>query len=308
MSYGYDGPRPTSASWSGTVSGSIQWSYDNDLAVAQESVCDAASNCNPIAFGYDNDKLLTTAGDETLSRDPQNGLLSATNVGSIGDSWSYNTFGEPATYTASFNGSPIFAQSYTRDDGGRITTKSETISGVSSTTTYGYDTAGRLTTVITNGTTTASYTYDQNSNRLTKNTEAGVYDAEDRMLSYNGTTYTYTGNGELQTKTDSTGTTSYSYDELGNLMSVTKPDGTQIEYVIDGQNRRVAKKVNGTITQRLIYSDALRPAATLDSSGNVDERFVYASRSNVPDLIYKGGNTYRVISDHLGSPRLIVDV
>jgi len=37
-------------------------------------------------------------------------------------------------------------------------------------------------------------------------------------------------------------------------------------------------------------------------------RFVYASRGNVPDYIVKGGNTYRIISDHLGSPRLVVDI
>jgi hypothetical protein len=27
----------------------------------------------------------------------------------------------------------------------------------------------------------------------------------------------------------------------------------------------------------------------------------------VPDYIIKGGNTYRIISDHLGSPRLVID-
>jgi RHS repeat-associated protein len=41
--------------------------------------------------------------------------------------------------------------------------------------------------------------------------------------------------------------------------------------------------------------------------GNVVERFVYGSRPNVPDYIVKDGNTYRVITDQLGSPRLIVN-
>ena len=36
-------------------------------------------------------------------------------------------------------------------------------------------------------------------------------------------------------------------------------------------------------------------------------RFAYASKSNVPDLILKGGKVYRIFSDHLGSPRLVVD-
>ena len=37
-------------------------------------------------------------------------------------------------------------------------------------------------------------------------------------------------------------------------------------------------------------------------------RFVYGSKANILDYIVKNGNTYRIISDHLGSPRFIVDI
>jgi RHS repeat-associated protein len=47
--------------------------------------------------------------------------------------------------------------------------------------------------------------------------------------------------------------------------------------------------------------------AELDGSGNVISRFIYGTRSNVPDYMLKGANSYRIISDHLGSPRLVVD-
>jgi RHS repeat-associated protein len=36
-------------------------------------------------------------------------------------------------------------------------------------------------------------------------------------------------------------------------------------------------------------------------------RFVYGTRSNVPDYMIKGGVTYRLIADHLGSVRLVVN-
>src|SRR5207253_2531440 len=65
--------------------------------------------------------------------------------------------------------------------------------------------------------------------------------------------------------------------------------------------------VNGTTVQRFIYQDGLRPIAELDGSNNVVSRFVYGSRANVPDYIIKGGVTYRILSDHLGSPRTVVD-
>jgi hypothetical protein len=36
-------------------------------------------------------------------------------------------------------------------------------------------------------------------------------------------------------------------------------------------------------------------------------RFVYGSNALVPDYVVKGGATYRIVSHHLGSPRLVVD-
>jgi len=50
-----------------------------------------------------------------------------------------------------------------------------------------------------------------------------------------------------------------------------------------------------------LYGDALNPVAELDGTGAVVARFVYGSRSNVPDYMVKGGTTYRIVSDHLGS-------
>jgi len=41
--------------------------------------------------------------------------------------------------------------------------------------------------------------------------------------------------------------------------------------------------------------------------GNVVARFVYGTQANVPDAMIKGGKVYRILTDHLGSPRLVVD-
>ncbi len=138
-------------------------------------------------------------------------------------------------------------------------------------------------------------------------TVTGSYDAQDRLLAYGEATYTYTANGELQTKTTPAGTTTYQYDVVGNLLSVTLPNGTSIDYVIDGRNRRIGKKVNGALVQGFLYRDQLKPVAELDGTGAVVGRFVYGSSPLVPDYVIKGGVTYRILSDHLGSPRLVVD-
>ena len=140
----------------------------------------------------------------------------------------------------------------------------------------------------------------------------GTYDAQDRLVTYGTKTYTYNAAGDLEQVVDSAlpagqQTTLYQYDALGNLIQVDLPDGRVITYVIDGQNRRIGKKVNGSLVQAWLYQDQLNPVAELDGAGNVTARFVYGSRPNVPDTIQKGGATYRVVADHLGSPRLIVD-
>ena len=204
-------------------------------------------------------------------------------------------------------GGTAYSVTYTRDNVGRITGNSEAINGVNHSYSYGYDQDGRLNSATIDGATT-TYGYDANGNRTQVNGVAiATYDDQDRLLTYGSNSYSYTANGELLTKTDSAGTTNYTYDVLGNLLQVQLPNGNDIQYIVDGQNRRVGKEVNGTLVQGFLYQNQLNPVAELDGSGNVVEQFVYGSRLNVPDYIIKAGIEYRVITDQLGSPRLIVD-
>ncbi|MBL8253480.1 MAG: RHS repeat protein, partial [Candidatus Competibacter sp.] len=307
LAYSYSGALLTQTAWTGAVAGAVGFAYDNDFRLTSVSV----NGANPVAYQYDPDSLLTRAGDLTLSRDAQNGLLTGTVLGSVSDSLGYNGFGEVATYSAAHNGAALFATQYTRDALGRITEKRETVQGVADTYAYGYDPAGRLVQVSKNGAVASGYAYDANGNRLSKtaggSTVNGTYDAQDRLTQYGGTTYAYTANGELAGKTAGGQTTAYQYDVLGNLRRVTLPGGTEIEYLIDGANRRIGKKIGGVLAQGFLYQDGLKPVAELDGGGQIVSRFVYATGINVPDYMVKSGATYRIVTDHLGSPRLVVD-
>jgi RHS repeat-associated protein len=307
LSYAYDGALLTGSTWAGSVAGSVTRAYNNNFRLSSLSV----NGINPISFQYDNDNQLIAAGSLTLSRQTQNGLLSTTTLGSVADARNYNDFGEPTSYSATFNSAGIYAAQYSRDKLGRLTQKVETIGGVTDTYVYTYDSAGRLSLVEKNGVSSAAYTYDGNGNRLTFSGPGGpvngTYDDQDRLLQYGATIYSYTANGELLSRTTGGQTTSYQYDVVGNLKSVTLPDNTEIEYLVDGRNRRIGKRVNGVLNQGFLYQDELSPIVELDGNNTVVSRFIYGSRSNVPDYLLKGGATFRIITDHLGSPRLIVD-
>ncbi|MEN8170596.1 MAG: RHS repeat-associated core domain-containing protein [Pseudomonadota bacterium] len=223
----------------------------------------------------------------------------------------HNGFGELQTQTTTVIGTAQYGTQYQRDKLGRITRKVESLEGVSSVYDYGYDLAGHLETVKENGTLVSTYSYDANGNRLGYNGPLGLatanYDAQDRLISYGNASYAYTPNGELIAKSQDGALTQYGYDVLGNLMQVVLPGDMTIDYVIDASNRRVGKKVNGQLTQGFLYRDQLNPIAELDGTGNVVSRFVYGSKSNVPDYMVKEGVSYRILSDHLGSPRLVVN-
>jgi len=314
LTYAYDGSLLKSETWVGAVSGSVSRTYDNNFRPIAQSVNDA----NPVSFGYDADDLLTGAGALTLTRSPQTGLLTGTTLNAVTDTLGYNSFGEITSYNASVSGSPVFSVTYARDALGRISAKTETIQGVTGTYAYTYDPAGRLTDVTTNGSATAHYDYDPNGNRVGGFNQASgtllnaTYDNQDRLVSAQSTllgtqSWTYTANGELLSKTDASGTTTYTYDLLGSLTHVARPNADPIDYVIDARDRRIGKKVSSTLVQGLLYDGQLTPVAELDGSGNVIGRFVYGSKANVPDYVIRGTTTYRIIADHLGSPRLVID-
>lgn len=308
LSYAYNSTLITRTTCTGVVTGTVDRAYDDNFRTAALTVTGGTS----VTFQYDVDGRLVRSGDLTLMRNAQNGLLSSATLDNVTDTWSYNGFGEPITYTAFYSGTPLIAVQYARDELGRIIQKTEMLGGVTDVYSYIYDLAGRLSVVQKNNITIASYTYDSNGNRLSftgpGGTVYGSYDDQDRLLQYGATVYTYTTNGELLSKANASQMTTYHYDALGNLLSLVQPDDTQVEYVVDGRNQRVGKRVNGVLQQVFLYQEDLRPVAELDGAGHIVSRFVYGTRVNVPEYMIRGDNTYRLILDQIGSPRLVIDV
>ena len=91
------------------------------------------------------------------------------------------------------------------------------------------------------------------------------------------------------------------------MLQMTNTSNGETTTEVNQQQNGHRTEVNGTLLQRFLYKDQLNPIAELGANNKIISRFVYGSKSNVPDYMIKNGITYRIISDHLGSPRLIVD-
>jgi len=310
LDFAWQGFLPISSTLSGELAGQVSQDFDSDFFLISESV-----NGNAIGFDYDNDGLLTRAGVVSLTRESGSGLLAGTTLGLVSETIDYNDFAEPVQRQVEVNSNPLIALDFNRDKLGRIDELAETIGGSTVTLAYSYDTAGRLIEVRQSDVPIESYTYDANSNRIQSTTAAGTidysYDNQDRLIETTGptgtTSYAYTNAGELESKTNPGGITSYDYDAAGNLRQVVLPNGSIIDYLIDGLDRRVGKQVNGEVVKGWLYRDLLNPVAELDGDGNVVTRFVYGERANVPSYMIRDGKTYRIVTDHLGSPRLVID-
>ncbi|HKO52561.1 MAG TPA: RHS repeat-associated core domain-containing protein [Polyangiaceae bacterium] len=342
QSFTYDGPLPkveTTAWLTSNSSAGITRVFNADLRLQSEAISvtptTGSTTATTATYGYDVDGLLTCAvlsgskcetnlGNKlVLAYSATTGALTSTTFGAtaafaVSDAYTPNAYGELASYSAKIGtSSPFFSLTYDnstgieRDGFGRVKRVTDHVAGT--VRDYSYDEQGRLAWVGNGSSALRHYTYDSNGNRLstspTSTTAIATYDAQDRLTSYEGTAYKYWPNGELRSKTTADGAmTEYSYSPLGYLTGGTLPNGTTFNFSYDGAGRRI-QKVIGSVTTRYIYRDGLRPVAVLDGNGSLISRFVYGSRKTVPDLmVLANGSTFRIISDQLGSPRVIVSV
>jgi RHS repeat-associated protein len=201
----------------------------------------------------------------------------------------------------------------TRDNNGRIISKTETVGGITASFAYTYDSMGRLLTVTKDGNLVEEYSYDLSGTRITEtNILRGLagrtfsYSDEDHLLTAGSVAYDYDLDGFLTTKTDGADVTTYSYSSRGELLSVTLPDSTLVEYVHDPLGRRIVKKVDGVIVEKYLWQGLTRLLAVYDGSDNLLMRFEYAD-SRMPVAMMSGGTSYYLTYDQVGSLRVVAD-
>ncbi|MBQ3630548.1 MAG: S-layer homology domain-containing protein [Prevotella sp.] len=206
-----------------TSDGVNDYSYDSKLRLKSIS-----GNGKSISFGYDGFNRITSAGDATYTYDDNS------NVKSInGTTYGYDKLNR--LVTVKFNGKTI---TYTYRKDSQLSTVD--YNGVM-TTTFGYDSAGRLTskqTKLSNGTVVAGYSYTLDKvGNITKQTKQEPFG--DILLSNEDVSYSYntanriTKAGDISFSFDENGNTTkrgseaYSWDKLDRL---TRAGSTNITY------------------------------------------------------------------------------
>jgi len=307
--YGYDGQLVTSETLRGTLNQTLGYTYNNDFDLTAFTYAGSTSS-----YSYDNDGLLTGSGTFTITRDTANGLPTAVTGGALSLTRAFNGYGEVEGQDFNIGGSSLTSWSLTKDDAGRITQKQETVDGVTFTYEYTYDPMGRLLTVTKDGALVEEYHYGPNGARSSEmNSLRGItsrsmsYSDEDHLLTAGSTTYQYDADGFLVTKTKGTEVTQYSYSSRGELLQVTLPDATVIDYIHDPFGRRVAKIVNGVVVEKYLWQGQTRLLAIYNGNNNLLMRFEYAD-SRMPFALSSGGSTYYLTYDQVGSLRVVADV
>ena len=181
LHFTYDGMLTTSTTWSGDVTGSVAWQYNNDFQKILETVTGASGTAQTV-FGYDNDQLLTCASPSScsgtsaanalrLTRSAQNGLMTSIALGNTTETLSYNTFGELARQTLQWTAarrsqtSPTTRQGSSGISSGASCRRRRSSSASRRSTEYTYDDLRRLTDVTIYGVLDEHFEYDQNGNR-----------------------------------------------------------------------------------------------------------------------------------------------
>ncbi|EFL49695.1 YD repeat protein [Solidesulfovibrio fructosivorans JJ]] len=309
ITYGHDGPLVTSVAQSGTLAQTISYAYNSDFKAKSLTYAGSAN-----AYTYDNDNLLTGSGGYTIARDSQNGLATSVSGNGLTESRTFNEYGEPDAWTVTVSSQEVANYALTRDAAGNIATRTETVAGESHEYAYAYDNVGRLTQVTKDGAVVENYTFDGPGTGRTSetNTLRGLtnrtyaYDDEDHLTSAGDASFTYDKDGFLTGKTVGSQTTGYTYSSRGELLRVDLPDGTVVEYVHDPLGRRIAKKVDGTVTEKYLWQGRTRLLAVYNGSGSLKQRFEYAD-ARLPVAMTVGSTRYFLVYDQVGSLRAVTD-
>jgi len=307
LAYTYDGSLVTGNAFTGVSNGQFTYTYDNNFLLKQINLASGTDNI-ATAITRDTDGLVTGAGSFTFARTGPAGAVSGISDTASNIAVTYDTLGRVATRTHTVNSKTIYSLQLSYDSTGNISQKTETVTGYPAVTwKYTYDADGQLVQVAQNGVTQQQYTYDVNGNRTTyqlatTTTLSSTYDSQDRLVQQGGTSYQFNADGQLIQR----GTDTFQYSAQGELVQASV-NGKTVTYAYDGMGRQIAR-TNSTGTWQYLYGNLGQPfqlTAMRDPAGSLT--YFHYDNSGHLFAMDKGGATYYVGADQVGTPKVVTD-
>ena len=181
-------------------------------------------------------------------------------------------------------------------------------------TEYRYDAVERLTTASRDRGTGERFEYDESDNATWMDVEGEsssvTYGSGDLLRQRDDVEFVFDEQGRLTGKRErqSTGVVRkwiYRWDALDQLRSVTNPDGETWCYFYDALGRRIEKRSPDGRRFAFVWNEDVVLEERVD--GTVSSSWVHDPHSYTPLCKIEEGRMYSVISDHLGTPRELVD-
>jgi RHS repeat-associated protein len=295
----------TTTSYSFLTARDFTASYGYDSASNRTSFTDPESGST--SYAYDNLNRLTTltppsaftTGSFGFSYDSLSRRTQMTRPNSITTSYTYDNLSRLLTVLHKLSGSTIDGASYTVDNVGNRTAKTDQRTAVTSS--YGYDAIYQLLSTTQGASTTESYSYDPVGNR-TASLGVSSYsnNSSNQLTSTSSGSYTYDANGNTLTNTTGSNTTAYAWDYENRLSSVTLPgSGGAVSFKYDPFGRRIYKSSSAGTS---IYDyDGDNLIEETNTSGGVVARYAQTENVDEPLAMLRGSTTSYYHADGLGS-------
>jgi RHS repeat-associated protein len=132
-----------------------------------------------------------------------------------------------------------------------------------------------------------------------------VYLSGGRLEQADGTHYVHDEDGRLVEKLTADGKRwAYAWDFAGQLVEVTRPDGQEVSFAYDALGRRVRKTFAGKTT-RFVWDGHHVVHELTGEGGRVT--WVFEPGTFAPLAKAEGDERYGVVTDHLGTPKMMAD-
>lgn len=269
---------------------------------------------------FDNDGRITKKGSVRYIYDSTSGHLANIIAGNVHERKVYDSFGNLSSSRALLitpNGNTeLYFYSLTRNNLFQITRKIERVEGVQARYDYTYDSVGRLKQVKKDNVIISDNVYDTNGNRISGiqngKTFTATYDNQDRLKTFllegrEPKAYTYNLNGELVKIDEGANVTLFARDGLGRLKTITMPDQSSRGYKLDYLGRRIGEYENNSLKVKNNFDSELALSFSQAQMTQVIREYTIGANANIADTFKENDQEYKLIKDHLGSLRMVVN-